>query len=545
MAELSEMRQTLAKLGGSETRSKQAATALHGYTKEWHKTFDAITDIVALISPDLEFIEANKSCCDSLGMKPEELIGRKCYEVVHGLDGPIFNCPCNATLKTGKPHTNEISQHGRYYIATADPIYDEDGELVAFVHTIKDITGRKQAEEALKKAHDDLEKRVNQRTHELLESNMLLQREIAERKRTEETLWNTNELLETIFSTTHLLMAYLDNDFNFIRVNNAYAAANEHTPEFFIGQNYLYLYPCEDDEYIFRNVIDKGEPYSAYGRPFEFAKYRESDVRYWDWSIYPVKDSSRVVKGLILLFLDVTERKLIDERLQWSQRMESVGRLAAGVAHEIGNPLNSISSLAQLLQMKSRDASVRDNLHLMATHITRISKTVKNMVDFAHPASGEKKSTRINGMLNAALEISKYDKRARNIEVELDLAPNMQPVLVVGDQLLQVFTNIIFNAFDAMPDGGKLTIKTRQESERIDISFTDTGTGIKEDFMGNIFDPFFTTKDVGQGTGLGLSISYGIVRSFDGEISVQSVYGSGSTFTVTLPIKHIVGKRHA
>jgi signal transduction histidine kinase len=126
----------------------------------------------------------------------------------------------------------------------------------------------------------------------------------------------------------------------------------------------------------------------------------------------------------------------------------------------------------------------------------------------------------------------------------MELASNMQEAFVMGDQLLQVFTNIIFNAFDAMCGGGKLTIKTEQESDMIYISFTDTGVGIREDIVSKIFDPFFTTKDIGHGTGLGLSISYGIIISFNGEITVQSRYGSGSTFTVKLPVKRIREKEN-
>ncbi len=523
---------------GTAIQRVHAAEALHN-SKGWQETFDAVQDIVTLISPDFEFIKVNRAGCDALGVKHEELVGKKCYEVVHGLDAPLVGCPCAKMLETEEGGVGEIMQDGRYYIVTADPVFDEYGKLAAFSHTIKDVTERRQAEEALKEAYHELERRVDQRTHELLESNTLLQNEILERERTEEALWDTNELLETIFSTTHVMIAYLDRDFNFIRVNRAYAVANGRTPEFFIGQNYFDLYHNEYIKSVFRDVVSKGQPSFNYARPFEFAEDKESDWRYLDWSLHPVKDSFMNVNGLIMVCLDITERKRMEEQLRWSQKMESVGRLAAGVAHEIGNPLNSISSLAQLLQMKSKDAFVKDNLRLMGTHINRISKIVRSMMDFARPVGNRKKSAQVNDVLNTALEISKYDKRAKNIEIITELALNMQPVFLVRDQLLQVFTNIILNAFDAMQYGGRLIINARQESDGIHISFTDTGAGIREDTIGNIFDPFFTTKDTGQGTGLGLSISYGIIKSFGGEISVQSTYGSGSTFTVILPSKRI------
>ncbi|MFC1713267.1 PAS domain S-box protein [Candidatus Poribacteria bacterium] len=668
ITELTETRQRMAELAASESRHRQLEEELHKSTEQWRETFDAITDIVALISPDMEFIKVNKAGCDSLGLSPEEIVGKKCYEIVHQSDEPLFACPCNRTLKTGEACSNEIAQYGRHYIATADPIFDEGGEMTGFVHTIKDITERRQAEEALEKANDELEKRVDQRTLELLESNRSLQQEIVERRRVdqklrdseekfrnlaeqspnmifinkngrvvyvnrkceeimgykreeiyspdfdflaligeesrdlvktsfgrhiegeeispyeyklvtkdgkeidaiittklmqyegdiailgivtditerkqaEEELWNTNELLETIFFTTRLMIVYVDIYFNFVRVNRAYAMANGHTPEFFVGKNYLDLYPNKYHESLLHRVIDKDRPYFAYARPLELGEGNER-IKYWDWNIHPVKDPSGYPKGLIMLFLDVTEHKRMEEQLRWSQKMESVGRLAAGVAHEIGNPLNSISSLVQLLGMKSEDVLVRDNLQLMRTHIDRISKIVRNMTDFAHPVSNQVRSTQVNDVLNAALEISKYDERAKNIQLTMDSGSGIDPVFLVEDQLLQVFTNIILNAFDAIQDRGRLTISSWQESDRVHISFEDTGTGIKEDIISNVFDPFFTTKDIGQGTGLGLSISYGIIKSFGGEITAQSTYGSGSTFTVILPVTRTAGEEN-
>ena len=511
---------------------------------------DNISDSISIIdTASYRILWANKAFLNTLKMEAKDVIGKHCHEVNHSESTHDDTCPLDETLRTGSVSSVEHIHYDRnagevYVEVSTSPIKNEKGEIHRVIHIARNITERKLAAEALKKANDELERRVKQRTHELSESNALLQQEIAEHKRTEEVLWDTNELLETIFFTTHFMIAYIDRDFNFIRVNRAYAAANGHAPEFFVGQSYFDLYPDKHAESIFRNVVDKGEPYFTYAKPFEFAEDK-GPPRYWDWSLHPVKGSyDNVIKGIIMLFLDVTGHKRMEEQLQWSQKMESLGRLAAGVAHEIGNPLNSISSLAQLLQMKSKDASAKENLQLMREHIVRISKIVRNMIDFAHPVGTENKSTQVNDVLNAALEISKYDKRARSIDLITELASNMQPVFLVEDQLLQVFTNIIFNAFDAMQNGGRLTINTSQESDKVHISFTDTGTGIREDVASDIFDPFFTTKDIGQGTGLGLSISYGIVKSFGGEIAVQSTDNLGSTFTVILPIKHIAEREN-
>jgi len=148
-----------------------------------------------------------------------------------------------------------------------------------------------------KPTYEELEKRVKE-----------LEKEGAERKGTEEAVRDTNELLEKIFSTTHLLIAYMDTDFNFLCVNHAYAAADGREPEFFVGKNHFDLYPYEDNESIFSRVVEKGEPYTVYANPFEYTEHPERGVTYWDWTLQPVKDASGKVQGLVLCLLDVTER---------------------------------------------------------------------------------------------------------------------------------------------------------------------------------------------------------------------------------------------
>ena len=189
-----------------------------------------------------------------------------------------------------------------------------------FTGIVRDVTDRKLVEEALRKARDELEQLVRERTAELVKANEQLRREIEDRKRVEEALRDTNELLEKIFSTTHLLIAYMDTDFNFIRVNHAYAATDGHEPEFFVGKNHFDLYPHEGNESIFGSVVEKGEPHTAYARPFEYAEHPERGVTYWDWTLHPVKKVSGKVEGLVLGLVNVTERIKTEEALRESQK---------------------------------------------------------------------------------------------------------------------------------------------------------------------------------------------------------------------------------
>jgi PAS domain S-box-containing protein len=162
----------------------------------WQETFDAALDIFALISNDFKILKINQTGCKNLGMKREELIGRKCFQVVHGLDSPIEGCPCKKALETGDGANGEIFDHGRYYLTTASPILDKYNKVYAFAHTVKDITEQKKAEEKIKNAYNALEQIVEKRTAELIIANRNLKREIEEHKKSEKALISSESELK-------------------------------------------------------------------------------------------------------------------------------------------------------------------------------------------------------------------------------------------------------------------------------------------------------------------------------------------------------------
>ncbi len=220
------------------------------------------------------------------------------------------------------------------------------------------------------------------------------------------------------------------------------------------------------------------------------------------------------------------------------EKMASLGIMAAGIAHEIGNPLTSISSMTQIIKRKIKDDQLAEYLNTILDNIERISKIVRELVDFSRPSSLEASWVNVNDVIRNAYGIVKYDKRAKAVEFRLDLAEALPSLFIVADQLLQVFLNILINALDALKEGkGLIAITSRQEDGHIVVTIEDNGIGIPEEHLSKIFEPFFTTKEVGHGTGLGLSVSYGIIKNFDGKIEVKSKVGEGSTFIIKLPIK--------
>jgi PAS domain S-box-containing protein len=257
-----------------------------------------------------------------------------------------------------------------------------------------------------------------------------------------------------------------------------------------------------------------------------------------DLLISPIVDDNGNVVGFLGAHRDISEQKILEQQLVQSQKMESIGTLAAGVAHEVGNPLTSISSLAQVIQRTTDDQFAREKLELIKNQVNRISRTIKDLVDFSRPSTHTSRSVDVSQIVRDALSIVKYGKKVQDISFVEEFAEDLPQPIVVPDQLTQVFINILMNAVDAL-DGkpGSITIVTGYRNGGIEIAVIDTGKGIAMEARKKIFDPFFTTKDVGKGSGLGLWVSYGIIKSFGGEIIVESNPGTGSTFRVFLPLQ--------
>ena len=226
------------------------------------------------------------------------------------------------------------------------------------------------------------------------------------------------------------------------------------------------------------------------------------------------------------------------------EKMASLGLMAAGVAHEIGNPLTSISSMAQIIKRKIDDPKLIQYADTILENIERISHIVHELVDFARPASYRATMVNINEIVKNAVNIVRYDRRAKQIDLKLELQDDLPGVYLVSDQLLQVFINILINAVDALGDMNNLVVvRTYYENENVYIKFIDNGVGIPQKNIDKIFQPFFTTKDVGKGTGLGLSVSYGIIKNLNGKIEVKSKLGEGSEFTVQIPVELNFGEK--
>jgi PAS domain S-box-containing protein len=357
------------------TERKQAEEKLRRAAEEWRTTFDSITEQVSIVDRDFRLTRVNRALAAAVGIKPDELIGKRCYEVVHGTEAPVPDCPHYQSLELKQPVTREFFEPhlGIYQEVSTSPVFDDSGEIVASVHVAR----------------------------------------------------------------------------------------------------------------------------------------------------------------------DVSERRKMQQQLVIADRLASVGELAAGIAHELNNPLTSVVGFSQLLLNGGVNGEVKKDLEVVCGEAQRAAHVVKNLLAFARKHAPVKKLVNINEIIEKVLEVRTYEQKVSNIKVVTNLAPDLPEVMADYFQLQQVFINIVINAEYFMIEahnGGFLTVATENTGNTVRASFTDDGPGIAEGALEHLFDPFFTTKEVGKGTGLGLSICHGIVTEHGGRITAESKPGKGANFVVELPI---------
>ena len=233
-------------------------------------------------------------------------------------------------------------------------------------------------------------------------------------------------------------------------------------------------------------------------------------------------------------------KEFATERIMESERLALIGQLSANIAHELNNPLQGIITYSHLLlESDAREEPTKAYVEKIVSQANRSRDIIRGLLDFSRQKTPDKTLCIVNNLLNECISLVENQALFLNIDIERDYQEDLPRVVIDPSQMERVFINIIINAAEAMDGEGKLTIKTRYlpEKEVVQISFSDSGAGIKEEDLDKIFDPFFTTKEVGHGTGLGLAISYGIVRRHKGTILVESKVGKGTTFTIELPLQ--------
>jgi two-component system, NtrC family, sensor kinase len=271
----------------------------------------------------------------------------------------------------------------------------------------------------------------------------------------------------------------------------------------------------------------------------------DGSTRHWMVSKVPMRaDENGEVTHVITVGEDVTIRVEAIHAINRAEKLAAVGRLAAGVVHEINNPLATIAACAEALEQRIEEGAFKmsesaddleEYLGLIKSEAFRCKTITTDLLDFSRIRAGTRSRVDAGEIVRSAANLIWHQKRGDMITQKLEIEPGLPPISADGSQIKQAVIALATNGIDAMPRGGTLTFRAMAKNDRIVIEVEDTGTGIPQDDMPKIFEPFFTTKEVGRGTGLGLSVCYGIVSEHGGRLSVRSNIGKGTTFSIFLP----------
>ena len=520
--------------------------------KQWEATFDAVPDLITLIDNDFKIIRANRAAAKMMGLEPADMVGRRCYELFHTGGTSPKNCPHAKLLRDKKEHIESIKdmERGRDFLISTSPLLDEKEKIYASVHVMRDVTQLKKAERTARAQVDFL-----------------------------------NMLIEAIPNPIFIK----NKDGVYIRCNTAFADFIGKKKTEIEGRSMFETAPAELAETY--GSQDKHFLESSKGRAFE-TKVLHADNTLRDVIVYKATfqgkaDNEQSVIGVVV---DITERKKMEDQLRRAQKLEAIGQLSAGIAHEINTPTQFIHTNAefikeavdelldvilrteelfssgavkvegkeQLIEIRALMADcienlsedVQDAISGTMEGVNRISAIVESMRYFSHPGAENKVRIDVNRAIEQAITVSKNEWKY-NADVEVRLDPALPPLLGYSGPFNQALLNLIVNAAQAISQAsetspeqkGKITITTGMENGRIRISIKDSGTGIPEDVLPRIFDPFFTTKEVGKGTGQGLALVQSvIVEKHQGDIEVETELNKGTKFLLKIPVKDEEGE---
>ncbi|MBF0100864.1 MAG: PAS domain S-box protein [Desulfobacterales bacterium] len=470
------------------------------------KAIDSFSRKFLVLSPDLTILATNK---DSFYGTQGSVVGKKCFEIIHGNNSACLYCVALKALENG--HQTIVSDSKNTILM----------EKMSCIYSYP----------------------INSSDTDDVEALVVLDTDMSALESIEQRLDRSNAFLRNLILSCVDGVIAADIKGKIIIFNEAASEISGYSiEEAFTSLNIRQLYR----KGIAYDLMKKMRS-DDYGGKGKLKSYEVDAVRKNGESVPICLNSSIIYDNnreiaTIGFFHDLRESKRIQHELEQIQiqllqaeKMSSLGKLAAGVAHQLNNPLGGITLFTQLvLEEYELPELAKDDLKRILKDAERCRDTVKELLEFARQTNQDKRPHDINQTINRTLFLLENQTLFHDIQIEKQLAQNLPLVQADVQQLNHLFMNIILNAADAMEGKGKLTITTEYiaDEEKIAINISDTGTGIPDEILPRIFDPFFTTKEEGKGTGLGLSLVYGIVKNHGGKVSAKSKLGQGTTFTV-------------
>ncbi len=477
--------------------------------------FDLVADSVFMVNESGTIVAVNKREEQALGYTEATVVSRSLFEVVlAGHHDALRGWFADIITGQRKVATQEIMVRHADGLETPvemDLIRVGADDQVLVMVQLRDITDRKKLERQLQTYREELEQKVRERTREIEETKQYL----------ENLLENANDVIYT-----------LDIEQRFTYVNSKIEAWG-YRKEDLIGRPYLALLSKRHRGRRLKSTLDIGAK-----QVYEVEVVtRTGEPRAVMVSVSPLHAVEGTLLGVLGIARDMTETKKLEQQIRNSEKLASVGRLAAGVAHEINNPLGGILNCLYNLRKGTLSASRQEEYRAsMEDGVQRVQKIVRQLLDFSQQHEPEFALTDINHIVDRVLVLTTHLFAPNRIVLETVLGHGLPSVMVDRYMIEQVLMNLVLNAVQAMKEGGTLTIQTVVVEGVCLVEVRDTGSGIPPAVLPRIFDPFFTTKSEGEGTGLGLSVSLGIVERHGGRIVVDSEVGKGTTFTLYLPV---------
>jgi two-component system NtrC family sensor kinase len=494
------------------TKRKKQEEMLWASEEEFKTLFEHIATGVFISSKQGKFLNANQALLDMLGYESKEEFlnidlptdlyvrpeDRRTFQEMMERDGRVIDYEVEFKRKDGSTIPISLTGHARY---------DHQGQVIGYEGLNVDLTQRKLMEKELKEAYDFMNKIVRS---------------------------SPNPTMAT------------DLKGNIIIWNRAAAETLGYEAGEVIGKmNIDKIYP----EDMARKVMQmlRSDKYGGVGRlkayPMVYVR-RDGEVVEGTLSAATIYDAKGTEIATVGSFVDLRERlemeralRRTQEQLLQSEKLAAMGRLTSQIAHELNNPLYGIMNTLELLKTEVSPQSKRRKILEMALSETvRLSDLLRKMLSFSKPDQEQRQPVDINTVIDEILLLHEKQLKENDINITATYADGLDQVNASKDQLRQVFLNIVANGRDAMPNGGTLTVTTSGDAENVIIEISDTGIGIKEAHLDKIFDSFFTTKEEIKGVGLGLSVCYGFIKDHGGDIVVKSREGTGTTFTITLPV---------
>jgi len=492
--------------------------------KEYQALLQSVTDYVIAVNRNYQVIMANDLFINKLGTRSEGF----CYKAWKNRDEKCDDCLVEKSFRDGRVHQNEeaiVLKDGRIaqMLIKSTPVKDDQGKIVYVLEAATDITEKKRLQQELKSVKGNLEKIVDTRLNHLQKSE---------------------EKYRTIFERSRDALILIDSNGKIMEINRAGVEilGYRNKEDLLDLTSVEELFKDSEEFYQFHKqafgegVITEFEVCLVGGKSRSFNALITSNV---------ILDLIGRIIGYVIIIRDITKLKEAQEQVIRTEKLASLGKLAATVAHEINNPLAAVLTYTRLMmKLMSRGRFTQERLEDIARYLTimesetaRCGEIVKNLLAFSRQPKITVEASSIEELIEKTLALISHDLEMKNIQLVKEIEPDLPKIKCSSRHIQQALLNLLSNASEAMQEGGTLTVTAKRSKSDgfVEAVISDTGCGISEEDLKNVFEPFFTTKEEGRGVGLGLSVVHGIITRHNGSIEIESKPDEGSTFKVRLP----------